>query len=287
MNTNLSAQREEFSQKKKLLGSLRSELHSLHQQKEETFHKLRTLHDQIKQHNDQLKVLKENRDALTAKVKELKQQRDTFNQAVKERASEKKIVDDKKKELLEQLDYVDNPQRLKSEMRKLEEKIETEVMPFKKEQELQKKIKELKARYIKVAAVETVWKEANTSSANFSEARRKAQDFHHSMQQMAQQSQQKHEEVNKVFEEIKELRQQERPLADAHRSFKEKYESQRKETEGVAARVKELAALFEEEQEQNFKHQVKEKTAAVTEKLKKGKKLSMDDILAFQASKEE
>ena len=54
----------------------------------------------------------------------------------------------------------------------------------------------------------------------------------------------------------------------------------------IVLRVNELAKLFGEEEQKSMKRQVREKTAEVHEKIKKKQKLSMDDILAFQASSE-
>ena len=44
--------------------------------------------------------------------------------------------------------------------------------------------------------------------------------------------------------------------------------------------------LLNEESERNFKQRAREKTAEVQEKIKKGKKLRTEDILAFQALRE-
>ena len=60
----------------------------------------------------------------------------------------------------------------------------------------------------------------------------------------------------------------------------------KKEVDELQARVTVLSKLFKDEEEKSFKTKVKEKTAEVREKMKKGKKLSTEDILAFQATKD-
>ena len=68
--------------------------------------------------------------------------------------------------------------------------------------------------------------------------------------------------------------------------MKVEYETSKKGVDKLQARVTVLSRLFKDEEEKSFKTKVKEKNAEVQDKLKKGKKLSTEDILAFQATKE-
>jgi len=131
-----------------------------------------------------------------------------------------------------------------------------------------------------------VWKEVNTVTADFSQARREAQDAHHSIQGKAQQSQQRHEQLMVLVEEIKKLRDQQKPLEDKGKAQKATIEEMKKKLDELTARVDELGKLFQEDDTRSYTQKAKERTAEVQEKLKKGKKLSTEDILAFQALKD-
>ena len=275
--------RKEFQQKKKEIGRSRFKLNSLNAEKENAFRELRSVSDKVKTRLSRIKQLKQERDELTKQVKSLKEERGKLNLEVKEKASQHKQMEEKKKELLGDFNVSDNPSKIKAEIAHLEEKIETEVMPFSKEQQLTKRIKELKIRYKEVAKLDEVWKEVNTVSADFAEQRRKAQESHWGVQEKANESQKKHEQIQVLFDEVKNLRETEQPLAEKHLQLKVEYEQIKKTLEDLLKRVNELAKILDEQQEMSFKEKVKERTAEVREKIKTRKKLSTEDILAFQA----
>ncbi len=278
--------REEFNAKKQEVTRLRSELNVIHTEKENFYKQLKSLRDKLKQYNAQIKTIKEERDQLTSEVKALKEEREQFNAIVHEKSSARKEVEEKKKQVIEHLEVKDNPGRLRSEISRLEHRIETEVMPFSKEKELTKYIKELRVRLKELEKLGDVWKEVNTVTADFAEHRRKAQDVHQKVQEKAQRSQEKHEQVMGLFEKIKQIREEEKPIVQQYTERKSKFEQARKQLEDLLIRVNELAKVFHGEEEQGFQARIKERTEQVTEKLRKKKKLSTEDILAFQASKE-
>lgn len=279
-------QREEYLQKKKEVSQLRVQLVSLHTEKEKRYQELHSGGQQIRSLLGQINKIKQERDQLTTQVKTLKEEREKLNEVVKEKAHGKQEVLDKKKELLQEKEVKDNPHRLQAEIARLEMKIQTEVMPFEKEQQLTKHIKELKIRLKQVVQIKEVWKEINTAAADFSEARKKANDFHQQIQTVAQQSQEKHEQMNKLYDQLKQLRQQEKPAKQKYLELKAQLDPGKKKFDELVARVNELAKLFHEDDEKSFKAKAREKSVEVQEKLRSGKKLSMEDILAFQAGKE-
>ncbi len=278
--------REEFTAKKQEASRLRSELSVIHTEKENFYKQLKALRDKLKQFNAQIKTIKEERDQLTTEVKTLKEQREQFNALVHEKSSARKEVEEKKKRVMEHLDVRDHPGRLRSEISRLEHRIETEVMPFSKEQELTKYIKELKARLKEVEKLGDVWKEVNSVTADFAEHRRLAQEAHKKVQEKAQRSQEKHELVMNLFEKIKAIREEEKPILQQYTERKAKFEQAKKQLDDILSRVNGLARVFHEEEERGFQIKARERTEEVTEKLKRKKKLSTEDILAFQALKE-
>lgn len=285
-NQNTEELKQEFYQKKREASALRSQVGSLGTTKEDSFRELRSTRDKIKFRASKIQSLKKERDDLTKQVKEFKQEREKFNTEVKEKAEERKEVGQKKKDLLDKMNIREDPAKIKHMIQALETKIETEVMPFTKEQQLQKKIKELKVQYKELEKLGDVWKEINASSTGLSEVRQKAEESHKNVQTLAKQSQEKHEEINRLYEELKQLREQEQPLAEKYLREKAEFEELKKKLDELQARIGELSKVLNEEDEKDFKSKVQEKTAEVKEKLKKRQKLSTEDILAFQASKD-
>ena len=283
---NVNELKEEFRTKKKELSVLRSKLNALDTQKEKIFRELRSTRDKIKARAGKIKDLKKARDKLTKQVREVKGERDKLNLAVKEKAGEKKKVDEKKSELMGKMRIKSDPSKIKREIDQLEVRIETEAMPFSQEQKLRKSIKELKVKWKELEKLGDVWKEIKESSSGLSEARKKAEETHKSVQSIAHESQEKHEDINKLYEELKELRVKEQPLAEEYLKHKVEFEKLKKEVDEINLRVTELGKVLNIEEEKSFKSIVKEKTKEVKEKIRKGKKLSTEDILAFQAIKD-
>ena len=282
MNENTTKLQEDFQRKKKELSKLRTELNSQHTIKETAFNDLKVIRENIKAHNTSIKKIKSERDMLTKEVKTLKKERDRLNSVVKEKSSAQKEATGKKKEVFNDSQ---DPKKIKFLIAKLEEKIETEVIPFTQEQALTKQLKDLKTQYKAIESKVSLIKEINTITTEFSQKRKQAQDSHYKVQEKAQQSQEKHNQINKLFEEIKKWRGEEQTLAAKSFSLKAEYEQTKKKLDEIAKEVKKLSEHLQENKQQNFNDKANEKTVEVEKKMKSGKKLSMDDILTFQAIK--
>lgn len=276
--------RKESSEKKKELALLRQRLNSEHQEKEKAFLELKEIHQQIKALIPKINLLKNERNELTKQVKALKEERNKLNLAVKETSSAKKGVIKKKQELQDTFKLKENPAKIKMLIKALEEKLETEVMAFSKEKELNKKLKVLKEQYKEVKELDEVWKEANIVSADFSQKRKEAQERHQKIQDLAQISQEKHVKIMFLYEELKKLRGEEKNLVSKSSGLKSIYEQTKKDLESLQQKVKEISKNLNEKDQRNLRNKIKEKTAEIQEKIKAGKKLSTEDILAFQAS---
>jgi len=284
--------REELKEKRKELSVLRSQLKSTYDQKEAQYQQLHTTRASIKSCLAQISSLKGERDQLTHKVKGLKQQRDTFNTLTKEKATLKEEAQKQKKQLVDKLGKLDsntkgntksNPAETKALIRKMEHQLETEVMPFPKEEKIRKRVKELQAQLKKMSELEEAWKMSDAAAADASEVRRKAEQLHREVQGTAGISQQKHQQINSLYEQLKQLREQEKPILEKHAELRDQYQQAKVKIQQLQSRVDELSKNFNAKEQKSFKEQLKEKTAQVTEKIKKREKLKIDDILAFQA----
>ncbi len=286
MDGELNELRKEFKDKKQELTKQRSQLYSLNSQKEEFFKELKSSREKVKIILSQIRSLKKERDQFTKQVRETKEERNKLNLAVKKKSSAKKEVDQKKKEFFQKSNLQESPSKLRAMIKSMEEKIETEVIPFSKEKEITKQIKELKAQLNQIKELDDTLKTINTASLDFAETRKKAEASHQKVQEFANKSQEKHEQINKLYEQLRKIRDTEKPLAKKHLDSKVQYNQLKQSLEKVSLRVNELSKLFGEEKRKSVKSQIREKTAEVQEKIKKRQKLSMEDILAFQASDE-
>lgn len=278
-------EQQEFETLKKEISALRIKLNSIHNDKEAAFSGMITIHQKIKQNIEEVKKLKEERDALTDEVKKLKEARNRLNEEAKEKGQELKGIEEKKHKAGKDLER-GNPEEIISEIEKLESKVETEVMPFTQEQQIRKKIKDLKAKRDKLSQLGLIWKDIKTTSNDFFSTRKKAMSSHKEVQEKAQLSQDKHEAMNKVYDELKRLREEEKPLAEEHKKMKEEYIKVKNEISDKQKKIEELSGAFKDRTHQKFSDRIKAKTEEVEEKLKKRKKLSTEDILVLQASED-
>lgn len=278
--------RKEFNELKKLVVSLKSKLNQLGSAKRKISQESKDLRNKILSNTGRIKTLKAERDGLTKKVKELKEEREKLNKEVKDKFTVKKDIDIRRRELFQKLNLKQDPEQLREQIAALELKIETEPMPFSKEKQITKTIKDMKKKYWEVEKLGGVWKEISEASQEIGQTKTKAEDTHQEIQKLAQESQKKHEELNILFNELKPLREKIQPFAEEMLKLTVEYENVKKELEENLAKFNELSQHFKDEEEKSAKAIFQEKTAEVKEKIKKGKKLSTEDILAYQATKE-
>src|SRR3989344_4373713 len=155
---------EELSNLKAEASKLRNALDELDREKESWFKKRDDCSKRIRESIQKIKENKSKRDFLTNEVKELKPKRDIIN---KEISTKLKALEGLKKEktaLARSLDIKDSPSRVKSQMDKLEFRIETDTVSFEKEKELMKKIKGLKKVYNDAVVLDESGKKLKDSS---------------------------------------------------------------------------------------------------------------------------
>ncbi len=245
-------------------------------------------------------ALKNERNALTDSVKKLKVERDALNKELKVKIELfKKLVPPRKKTTKE-VKHV-NVAFIEKEIKAMEYKIETEGLSFDKEQKLMKIINAKKKELRESGAHQILSDEARDLSKEISELRAKADAAHKEITSKAAESQKKHEEIISLSNQFKELDVKQRELDALCKEDKEKYnerEAKRKEQRDVAHERPENHQRREEghnRRERPRKDQKKEHHKPhvnlevmqhkAEEKLKKGGKLTAEDLLAFQNKK--
>lgn len=275
--------------------ALKDKLAALNAEKEAWFTKKTEISESIKKNIALIKELKEKRNEFTNKVKELKKERDSMNSEITQNI--KKIVSEKKEAGVVPepvIDYRDrdrrnSPSRLKSEIEKMEFRLETQPMGFDKEQKLRKEIKGMKKELDEMKSKNKVSDELKAISSQTNVMKKKANTVHKEIQKFAKDSQDSHELLIAKSNEVDELKKQEE---EAYTKFLELKAEFTKLSNELSDKNKTFHEGRQKEQSANYaaakkKHQeeeatLKEKAKEVEEKISKRKKLTTEDLLVMQ-----
>ncbi len=275
------ALRKEIVQIKGILTAMSSE-------KEKIFRNKSEMDRAITELIRKVKILKAERDELTAKVRAAKEERSVVSREIKEMIGQ--FTESKKKaDSIIGKHKIRSPGMLEREIAALEYKIETEALPFDKEQKLTKIIKQ-KQRELELARQAMVLNSEKKDISNRIEGvKKKSDELSRTIQENAAESQKRHEEMVEASRKIDELKKERDGL-------QQKFAEQKTHVRETSGRLKEkLAALNEEnvrlaekrgreeaERKERTEQILKDKEGEVEEKLKKGKKLTAEDLLVFQ-----
>lgn len=270
------------------IASLREELNRISNEKESWFSKKEEYSKALREKISIIRESREKRDALTRKVKELKEKRNALSEEIGKKISGLKKLNDEKKKLLSK-SKIRDPYRLKSDIGKLELRLETEAMPFDREKKLSKTLKDLKKSLSEASdSIEIMAKVAGINR-EIDESRKDANKAHTEIQEFARQSQILHELALKTSKEAAELRKKEEESFKNFINFKARFagiNSQLKENLAKISGVREKISKFELEEREKRKLEesilIKTKEQEMEEKIKTGKKLTTDDFLEFQ-----
>ena len=280
---------EELNRHRVEVSKFRNALNELDREKELWFKKKEELSKNIRESIQKIKGDKAKRDAFTQEIKELKPKRDGANKDISVKLKEFDGLKKEKLLIVKSLNIKESPSRLKQNIEKLEFKIETEPMSFEKEQAVMKKIKELKGLHDDALIIAEVDKKVQNISEIIKKMRKEANEAHKLIQEKAKQSQALHEEMLKLSAEIDKIKIDEE---DAFKKFSELKKSfnatnsHLKEKLRVMNDVKgaldKISSDKKEKKRQEVESFLKSKEDAVNEKIRKGQKLTTEDLLVFQ-----
>lgn len=280
---------EELNKQRVEVSKLRNALNELDKEKESWFRKKEDCFKKIRESIQKIKEDKAKRDSLTKEVKELKSKRDSLNKDI---SAKLKKFDDIKKErtsLVKSLNIKESPSKIKQDMEKLEFKIETEAMPFVKEQATMKKIKELKKIYGNASVLVEANAELKGASDGIRKLKKEANEAHKAIQEKASQSQVMHEDILKISAEIDKMKTEEEDAFKKFSELKAKFNevnSQLKERLKAMNELKEqldkIDSSRREKRKQEQESFFKSKEEEVNQKIKRREKLTTEDLLIFQ-----
>ena len=278
----------DFDKLKSEIIFFKNQLNSVNREKESWFAKKYAASKEIKDRIHAFKENKSKRDDLTKQVKELKEKRDISRKEISEKISSfKKLVEGKNKIVSKY--KIKNPFRIKKIIENIETKMETEVMPFQKEKDLSKKVKELKSSLEDAAEITKLISYIKKSSSEITQGKKFIQSTHLEIQKIATESQKIHEEMIKNSKEIDELKTKEKEYLKNFVHFKKIFSEANnilKEKLNLINSSKEKIDKITSEEEETRKSRqninIQRKENEIEQKFKTGKKLTTDDFLAFQ-----
>lgn len=271
---------------------LKAELIAIDKKKEDAFQKKQDvgtkIADKIKLVND----FKKQRNELTKDVRELKKKRDELNNQINEKVQAiKKLTGGKPLPRINRKDP-DNPQALRSQIEKLEFKLETEPMGFEAEQKISKTVKDLQKKLKEKMKVFEGLDSVMAKSKEIDALKREANELHARVTKLAATSQQHHESLIEQSKEIENLKKEEDDFYNTFMEYKKTYSeinAKIRNQLGVAQEAKQVVrkerATSKKKKEAEDKKTLKERANEAEDKIKKKEKLTTEDLLALQGMK--
>jgi uncharacterized coiled-coil DUF342 family protein len=280
----------EIDARRQELDILRAKLNALNVEKESWFDKKRAATRQIFDTSKDIHDAKGKRNTFTKQVKDSKQRRQELNTALKDKLAEMTKLQNEKQAITKKFGIRVDPSKIQQEIEQFEFRIETEGLPFSVEQAMMKRIAERKKVLEQAREVSDVFERIHKLNKELQKIRQKADETHKKVQSKAEMSQQFHENLVESSTEIKDLRAKEE---EALKKFVELKGQWNEQNTLVKAKMDEINTLraklgdvaFEEKKKAKAAEHKKiaEKEQSVEDKIKKGMKLTTEDLLVYQA----
>lgn len=266
----------------------RMKLNGLDNRKEDLFRDKRKIGSDIYSRIKNSKENRNKRDSLTGVVKNTKMSKEEIEARINVLENEIKTLKDDRKKLLDKLG-VEDPIRLKKNIKGLEFKIETEGLTFEKEKEMMKVLSKMKKQYESSKSVGNMEKQIDIKFREIRELRQELDITKKIVQHSAKESQKHHVEMIESSKEIDELRKKEAEIDEKIDSIKKEMHGITEELDKRNAKIDELRNLLhdsnvqlKEDVDKQNKEILRHKDEEVKEKLKTGKKLTTEDLLILQ-----
>ena len=277
--------RQELKQLIEELQTIRASLLPINKEKETWFRKKEELSKTLISLITQLKTIKVQKDKANISAVELKKQRDAFNNEVKKLASELRSLNAEQKSLAPKL--TKDTSRLKQEIDRLELFIETEGLTFDKEKKVTEKIKKLRREYSELKVVDEVASDIHSASSEFREKRAKANELHAKLTETAKAS--GYSEFFELSKKVNTVRYEQQQAFNKFIELKNKAYPFNIEIKKKLIRIDEIRKALGMVAKENLALQrrkqdefLQDKAKSIEEKLKSKKKLTTEDLIAYQ-----
>jgi uncharacterized coiled-coil DUF342 family protein len=223
---------------------------------------------------------KKARNELNEKVRENKTKRDALKTEINAVLTQFRSAKEKAEEFI-------HPGSIRSRIEKIEWKIQTEIMPFKKEQELTKERLQLEEELKKALEKMKEKKELNKLRTELTLKIAEERKFHEEVLKYSKESSEKHRLASEALQKIKEERKRLKEMVPEIDSLKQRLDVLRKEhfeeKQKVEAKKQEELSVTE----RGIRQRISDKFQVLKEKFAKKKKLTTEDLLVIQSSKED
>ena len=260
------------------ISAIRDSLGSLSRKKEGCYRAKEDFSRKIGELIARIKELRSKRDSITKQVKEKKEDRDRLNAAAKAGSESLKRLVSEKQDMMKKLHIRVSPSDIAKELERLEFRLETEGYTFEREKYEMKKINVLKSQLSSSKEVSGIFKAIGAKRGDVGESRSHANKIHSEIKSMSSEGQKLHEEILKLSGEIDSLR----PKRD---DTAKKWIELKDEIRKLNLQFREKLGAWEHakaEMDRSDMQKIKSKEAEAEEKIRKGGKLTTEDLLAFQ-----
>ncbi len=278
----------------KEIESLKSDLKKINEDKEQWFTKKESLKGEIAQLITKVKSLKKVSDVSSEEAKKLKAERDRYNKDVKDLIEKLGKLQNEKIDVIEKFKIKYAPEIIKKNIEKLEDKIETEALSIDEERRLMNRIKRLKKYYSELGGIKSISDKIADISQQIDVTKNKADDAHVKFKEAIDESKSGLKEFFNLSKQINIVKKQQERAFEMFIALKNNFFNVSKQLQqklSMAKRTKEENRQKTKEEEREKKEVeeklLEEKTKRVEEKIKRGEKLTTEDLLALQGKKDE
>ena len=262
--------------------SLQKRVSELNKQKEFWFNRKEDLKKELNELVKKIKEFKLERDKANVSIESLRSQRNAYSSKIKDLIKQIKKLNKKKNKFLKRYDVKIDPSRIREKINELEKRVEIEV-DFKKEQKLMKQINELKKSYAESPELNEILEKSKMISAEITETKKKADEIH---QKIIEYTKDKgYSTFIELSKKISEIRKQQEDAFQKFINFKNEYINASNELRKLLEHIKNNKnknIVKSQEKESRIMDIIKKKVEFVEQKLKQKKKLTTEDIIAYQ-----
>ncbi len=278
---------------KKEIIELKDQLNKSNYNKETWFKNKENLRKEIYNSINKFKEIKKIKDEFNINLQNLKKQRDNYNKEVKNFIESLRQLKKQRTDLLKKYNFKINPLTTKDKILQLEQKIETEGLQFKDEQKLMKKINQLKKIAEQTKDVENIVNEINSLYKKIEDSRKKADDVHKKIKQNLK-LKTDYKDLIDVTNKIDSLKKQHEDVFKKFLEYKNEFskinhllKEKLIKANYIKSKMNEIDLAFKLNKEKEEREKISEKTQLVENKLKRGEKLTREDLIVFQHSENE
>lgn len=276
---------EKFRELQKEIVGLRKKLEDTNNEKENWFKRKEDLKKEIANSIKEAKKLRDDKEKINAEVKTCKEKRDKQNSITREMISS--VKDLRAKENTGEKGR--SADLIKNEIEKIQVRIETEALKFQEEKRLMKMIGRLKQEYERAKSEASISGEMKNLDKDIKDSKEEAEKMHSKVQELAGEGKKKHDAYLELSKKIKLMNNEQEKAFDNFLKFKDEFNKVSNEIDNKLDELRKTKDLLDhikskgkEKTEEAKKMILTKKAEDVEEKLKKGWKITTEDLIKFQ-----